>query len=84
MEESEEEEVPEEHEEAVEAEVPEEHEEVVEDEEEEEDEEDEAEEAAGDSSSSGTAKLYQRGPSQLPKRPIPLERRPMVRPGGSK
>ena len=66
-------------------------EEVVE---EEEDEEDEAEEAAGgssscgaaagDSSSSGTAKLYQRGPSQLPKRPIPLERRLMVRPGGSK
>ena len=96
MEESEEEEVPEEHEEAVEdeeEEVPEEHEEAVEVEEEVV-EEDEAEEAAGGSSSCGAtaggsasssmAKLYQRGPSQLPKRSIPLERRPMVRPGGSK
>ena len=42
---------------------------------EEEDPEEEEEEAAGD-----TRAVWLRGPSQLPHRPIPLARRPMIRP----
>ena len=43
--------------------------------EEEDQEEEEEEEAAGD-----TRAVWLRGPSQLPQRPIPLARRPMIRP----
>jgi len=42
---------------------------------EEEDQEEEEEEAAGD-----TRAVWLRGPSQLPQRPIPLARRPIIRP----
>jgi len=48
-----------------------------EDQEEEEEEEEEEEDAAGD-----TRAVWLRGPSQLPQRPIPLARRPMIRPVG--
>jgi hypothetical protein len=34
--------------------------------------------------SSTTSKPYLRGPSQLPKRPIPVERRPLIAPEGDK
>ena len=46
----------------------------------------EDEEAAmvGDSTSSGTSKPYQRGPTKLPKRPIHVERRPLIAPEGDK
>ena len=46
----------------------------------------EEEEAAtvGGSTSSGTSKPYQRGPAKLPKRPIPVERRPLIAPEGDK
>jgi len=46
----------------------------------------EDEEAAmvGGSTSSGTSKPYQRGPAKLPKRPIPIERRPLIAPEGDK
>ena len=46
----------------------------------------EDEEAAmiGGSTSSGTSKPYQRGPAKLPKRPIPVERRPLIAPEGDK
>jgi len=49
-----------------------------EDQEEEED-QGEEEEAAGD-----TRAVWLRGPSQLPQRPIPLARRPMIRPAGDR
>ena len=41
----------------------------------EEEDQEEEEEAAGD-----TRAVWLRGPSQLPQRPIPLARRPMIRP----
>ena len=41
----------------------------------EEDQDEEEEDAAGD-----TRAVWLRGPSQLPQRPIPLARRPMIRP----
>ena len=43
-----------------------------------------SEEGAGGSTSSIASKPYLRGPSQLPKRPIPVERRPLIAPEGDK
>lgn len=40
--------------------------------------------AAGGSTSSGSAKVYLRGPSQLPRQPPLLGRRPVIRPSGDK
>ena len=37
---------------------------------------------AGGSSSSGGSTVYLRGPSTLPRRPIPVHQRPMIRPVG--
>jgi len=42
------------------------------------------EEGAGGSTSSAASKPYLRGPSQLPKRPIPPHRRPLIAPEGDK
>ena len=46
----------------------------------------EDEEAAmvGGSTSSGMSKPYQRGPAKLPKRPIPIENRPLIALEGDK
>ena len=41
------------------------------------------EEETGGTSSSSTG-VWLRGPSTLPRRPIPLERRPLIRPNGDK
>jgi len=46
--------------------------------------EDEEATMVGGSTSSGTSKPYQRGPAKLPKRPIPVERRPLIAPEGDK
>ena len=46
--------------------------------------EDEEEAMVGGSTSSGTSKPYQRGPAMLPKRPIPVERCPLIAPEGDK
>ena len=47
--------------------------------------EDEEEEAtAGGSASSSSSSVYLRGPASLPQRPIPRERRPLIRPEGEK
>jgi len=46
--------------------------------------EDEEAATVGGSTSSGTSKPYQRGPAKLPKRPIPVERRPLIAPEGDK
>jgi len=43
-----------------------------------------SEEGAGGSTSSAASKPYLRGPSQLPKRPIPPHRRPLIAPEGDK
>ena len=48
-------------------------------EEDQEEEEEEEEDAAGD-----TRAVWLRGPSQLPQRPIPLARRPMIQPVGDR
>jgi len=45
------------------------------------DEDDQAATAGGSSSSSGST-VYLRGPSTLPRRPIPVHQRPMIRPVG--
>ena len=56
----------------------------VEDEEEEEEREEqgseEEEEEAEEGAAGGEREVWLRGPSQLPRRPIPLARRPMIRP----
>ena len=55
----------------------------VEDEEEEEHverEEDKDEEEAEEGAAGAELQVWLRGPSQLPRRPIPLARRPMIRP----
>ena len=46
--------------------------------------EDEEAATVGGSTPSGTSKPYQRGPAKLPKRPIPVERRPLIAPEGDK
>ena len=46
--------------------------------------EDEEAATVGGSTSSGTSKPYQRGPAKLPKRPIPVERRPLIAPEGDR
>lgn len=46
--------------------------------------EDEEEATAGGSASSSTPSVYLRGPASLPQRPIPRERRPLIRPEGEK
>ena len=46
--------------------------------------EDEEAATVGGSTSSGTSKPYQRGPAKLPKRQIPVERRPLIAPEGDK
>jgi hypothetical protein len=38
----------------------------------------------GDSTASGSLSVYLRGPASLPKRPIPLERRPVIQPEGER
>jgi hypothetical protein len=43
-----------------------------------------SEEGVGGSTSSSASKPYKRGPSQLPKRPIPIDRRPLIAPEGDK
>ncbi|XP_072148972.1 uncharacterized protein [Setaria viridis] len=43
-------------------------------------EQDQVEEEAGGSGSSSSSRIWLRGPSTLPKRPIPLERRPVIQP----
>ena len=43
-----------------------------------------SEEGGGGSTSSSASKPYLRGPSQLPKRPIAPERRPLIAPEGDK
>jgi hypothetical protein len=43
-----------------------------------------SEEGPGDSTSSAASKPYKRGPSQLPKRPIPVDRRPLIAPEGDR
>ena len=47
-------------------------------------EEEEEEEAAGGSASSGSSGVWLRGPSTLPRRPIPRERRPLIQPTGAR
>jgi hypothetical protein len=39
---------------------------------------------AGDSTASGSSNVYLRGPTSLPKRQIPLERRPVIQPEGER
>ena len=46
--------------------------------------EDEEAATVGGSTSSSTSKPYQRGPIKLLKRPIPVERRPLIAPEGDK
>ena len=46
--------------------------------------EDEEAATVGASTSSGTSKPYQRGPTKLLKRPIPVERHPLIAPEGDK
>ena len=46
--------------------------------------EDEEAATVGGSTSSGMSKPYQRGPAKLLKRPIPIERRPLIAPKGDK
>ena len=46
--------------------------------------EDEEVATVGGSTSSGTSKPHQRGPAKLPKRSIPVERRPLIAPEGDK
>jgi len=53
-------------------------------EEEEGEEEEGEEETPGDSTSSGSRKVYQRGITRLPRATIALEHRPVIRPEGSK
>ena len=53
-------------------------------EQEQEEEEEEEEEEAGGSASSSSSGVWLRGPSTLPRRPIPLERRPLIRPTGAR
>jgi len=43
-----------------------------------------SEEGAGGSTSSSASKPYKRGPSQLPKRPILVDRRPLIAPEGDR
>jgi hypothetical protein len=43
-----------------------------------------SEEGTGGLTSSIASKPYLRGPSQLPKRPIPIEHRPLIAPEGDK
>ncbi|OQU83459.1 hypothetical protein SORBI_3005G119800 [Sorghum bicolor] len=43
-----------------------------------------SEEGVWGSTSSAGSKTYKRGPSQLPKRPIPVDRRPLIAPEGDK
>ena len=43
-----------------------------------------SEEGAGGSTSSAASKPYKRGPSQLPKRPILVDRRPLIAPEGDR
>jgi hypothetical protein len=38
----------------------------------------------GDSTASGSSSVYLRGPASLPKRLIPLERRPVIQPEGER
>ena len=47
-------------------------------------EDDEDEAIAGGSASSSSSSVYLRGPASLPQRPIPHERRPLIRPEGEK
>jgi len=42
------------------------------------------EEEIGGTSSFTSSRVWLRGPSTLPRRPIPLERRPLIRPDGDK
>ena len=42
------------------------------------------EEETGGTSSSTSSRVWLRGPSTLPRRPIPLERRPLIRLNGDK
>ena len=42
------------------------------------------EEEIGGTSSSTSSRVWLRGPSTLPRRPIPHERRPLIRPDGDK
>ena len=42
------------------------------------------EEETGGTSSSTSSRVWLRCPSTLPRRPIPLERRPLIRPDGEK
>ena len=42
------------------------------------------EEETGGTSSSTSSRVWLRGPSTLPRRLIPLERRPLIRPDGDK
>ena len=42
------------------------------------------EEETGGTSSSSSSCVWLRGPSTLPRRPIPLERHPLIRPDGDK
>ena len=58
------------------------HEEAQEQDEEAEDEE-EAQQTGSGSAASGSS-VYLRGPASLPERPIPRERRPVIRPEGEK
>ena len=43
-----------------------------------------SEEGAGGLTSSAASKPYKRGPSQLPKRPILVDRRPLIAPEGDR
>jgi hypothetical protein len=43
-----------------------------------------ASEGAGGSTSTTASQPYKRGPSQLPKRPIPVDRRPLIAPQGDR
>lgn len=42
------------------------------------------EQEAGGTSSSTSSRVWLRGPSSLPRRPIPSERRPLIRPDGER
>jgi hypothetical protein len=43
-----------------------------------------SEEGAGGLTSSASSKPYLRGPAKLPKRPIPVDRRPLIAPEGER
>jgi CCR4-NOT transcriptional regulation complex NOT5 subunit len=53
-------------------------------EEEAQEEDEEAHQTASCSAASSSSSVYLRGPATLPKRPIPLERRPVIRPDGER